>query len=113
MADRSELEKALDKGGLGELPPNVPPGFLGEAAPDMRKPESFKPSLSAGVVQESTGATRILTIVLLYLLVVTSPAAFWLLWRDPKRTMRVKVAWSLVMLAGLLALVVFVRVPPS
>jgi hypothetical protein len=81
-ADRSELDEALDKGGCTELPPNIPPGFLGEVAPDLRKIDTFKPSLNAGVIQESSPDTRHLTMLLLYLLVFTSPVAAWMLWRD-------------------------------
>lgn len=112
MADDTELERALDKGALGELPPNVPPGFLGEVAPDMRKPEEFRPTLNAGVVQESTGATRALTIALLYLLFVTSPVALLMLWRERAWGRRTKVLWTVVMVAGLLALALYVKPAP-
>jgi hypothetical protein len=34
--------------------------------------------------------------VLLYLLVVTSPVAAWMLWRDPRRPLWVKMAATIV-----------------
>jgi hypothetical protein len=89
--DPEKLDRALDKGALRDLPPNIPPGFMGEIRPDMRKADDFRPGLSAGVIQEQTWETRWLTIGLLYLLVLTSPVAVWLLWRDPKRSTRTKV----------------------
>lgn len=94
--DEKELNEALDKGALRELPPNVPPGFLGERGLNMSKVDEFKPTLSAGIVQEPSSATRQLTMVLLYLLVVTSPVAAWMLWRDPRRPLWVKMAATIV-----------------
>jgi len=97
--DKRELDEALDKGAMGELPPNVPPGFLGERGLNLYKTDDFKPTLSAGVVQESSSATRQLTMILLYLLVITSPVAAWMLWKDPKRPLWVKATVTLVGLA--------------
>lgn len=98
-----ELNRALDKGASTELPPSIPPGILGEIGADIRKAEDFEPSLNAGVLQESTWETRWLTIGILYLLVVTSPIALWLLWREPKRTLWAKIAATAVGLAGYVA----------
>jgi len=95
-----ELERALDKGSLSELPPNIPPGLLGEVGADLRKVDDFRPSLSAGIIQESTTETRWLTIALFYLLLVTAPVAVWLVWRDPHRSLRVKVLASAIGVAG-------------
>jgi hypothetical protein len=106
---QDELDRELDRGELTELPENVPPGFLGEVAPDMRKVESFKPSLNAGIIQETTSETRWLTIALLYLLVFTSPAAFYLLWRDAKRSRRAKIVLTALMLLGYAAVFLYVR----
>lgn len=106
--DRSELDRALDKGALQELPPSVPGGFLGEVAPDLRKVDEFEPSLNAGLLQESTYETRLLTIMLLYLLVVTSPVAIYLVWRDRRLKTAWKVAVTALMLLGLAALVRYV-----
>lgn len=99
-AKAAELDRALDRGRLEELPPNIPPGMLGEVAPDVRKIDDFHPSLSAGIIQESTTETRWLTIVLLYLLLITVPVAAWLVWRDPRRSLRVKIIATLVGVAG-------------
>jgi hypothetical protein len=103
LVDRSKLDKALDKGARTELPPNIPPGFMGEVAPDMRKPEVFRTSLNAGVIQEATWETRVLTIALLYLLVVTSPIALYLLWRRSSWPTWGKALWTGIMLAGYVA----------
>ena len=104
MPDRAALDAELDKGELQELPPNIPPGWLGEVNPDLRKPDTFKPTLSAGIVQEATPETRGLTIALLYALLITSPIAAWLLWRDRGLSLVAKIAWSLVMVAGFVVL---------
>jgi hypothetical protein len=100
LVDRSELDKALDKGSHTELPPNIPPGFMGEVGPDFRRVDDFKPSLNAGVIQESTWETRVLTIALLYFLVLTFPVALYLLWRDRRRPLWGKALWTAIMLAG-------------
>jgi hypothetical protein len=106
VVDRNEeLERALDKGASTQLPPSIPPGFLGEVSPDIRRVDEFEPSLNAGMLQESTWETRWLTIGILYLLVITSPIAAWMLWRDPKRTMRAKVIATLIGLAGYAAII--------
>jgi hypothetical protein len=103
--DQDELNRALDKGSHDQLPPNLPPGLLGEIGPDLRKVDEFEPSLNAGMIQESTWETRWLTIAILYLLVFTSPVAAWLLWRDPKRSTRTKVIATAVGIALYAALV--------
>jgi hypothetical protein len=100
MADRSDLDQMLDQGAMDELPPNIAPGFMGEKAPDMRKEESFEPSFNAGLIQEHTWETRWLTIGLLYVVIITAPVAAWLVWRDPKRSLRVKIIATVVGLAG-------------
>jgi hypothetical protein len=105
--DQDELNRALDRGSHDRLPPNLPPGLLGEVGPDLRKVDDFEPTLNAGMIQEWTWETRWLTIGLLYLLVFTSPVAAWLLWRDPKRTMRTKVIVTLVGLALYAALFIW------
>jgi hypothetical protein len=106
MTERSddELERALDRGASTELPENRPPGWLGEVAPDMRKVEGFEPSVNAGLLQEDTRQTRWLLMLVLYLMVFTSPAAVWLLWREPKRSLRAKITTTLIGLAGYAAL---------
>lgn len=97
MPDRNkELERALDRGERDKLPPNVPPGMLGEQGLDLRKADEFKPSLNAGITQESTPETRLLTIVLLYVLVFTSPVAAWMLWRSPTRPLWAKIIITII-----------------
>jgi hypothetical protein len=108
-AKDEELQRALDKGASTELPPSIPPGLLGELGADIRKTDDFKPSLSAGFLQESTWETRWLTIGLLYLLVLTSPIALWLLWREPKRTLWAKSVATMVGIAGYVAIFVATR----
>lgn len=109
MVDRSELDKALDKGSHDRLPPNIPPGFMGEIGPDFRRVDDFKPTLNAGVSQESTWETRVLTIALFYMLVVTSPAALYLLWRNRTWSVRAKALWTVLMVAGYVGFVLLVR----
>jgi hypothetical protein len=105
MATRDEvLEAALDKGASTELPPNIPPGLLGEVAPDIRKVDEFEPTLNAGITQEGTWETRWLLIGVLYLLILGSPIAAWMLWRDPKRKTWAKVVATAVGIAGYVAL---------
>ena len=106
---RDALDAELDKGELPELPPNIPLGWLGEVNPDLRKADTFAPTLSAGIVQEATPQTRGLTIALLYALLITSPVAVWLLWRDRGLSLVAKIVWSLVMVAGFVVLYVAYR----
>lgn len=78
--ERSRVERELDRG-TQELPPHRVTGFLGEKAPDMRKSEDFRPSVTGGLVQESTWETHWLLVVLLAALVLPSPVALYLVWR--------------------------------
>jgi hypothetical protein len=102
--DETDLDRALDQGELDELPPNQLRGFLGERGPDMRKTDTFRDDMNAGLLQESTSETRTLTVVLLYVIVLTSPIAFYLLWRDRRMSTGMKTGWTVVMAAGLIAL---------
>jgi hypothetical protein len=95
-----DLARALDRGSLDELPENRPPGWLGEVAPNMRKAEEFVPSVNAGLIQEDSRQMRWLLMLVLYLFVFSSPVALWLLWREPKRSLRAKVITTVVGLAG-------------
>ena len=106
-AEKSALDQALDRGSHDELPPPIPPGFMGEKSPDMRREESFAPSLNAGLIQESTWETKWLTIGLLYVLLITAPVAVWLLWREPRRPLATKVFATVVGIAGYVALYLF------
>jgi hypothetical protein len=98
-----DLDSALDRGAMRELPPNQPPGWLGEVSPNMRKTEEFVPTLNAGLEQEGSLQTRWLLMVVLYVLVFTFPAALWLLWRERKRSLRAKIATTVLGLAGYVA----------
>lgn len=105
----NDLDRALDRGSSTHLPPSIPPGFLGEASPDIRKIDEFEPSLNAGLLQEDTWETRWLTMGILYLLVITSPVAAWMLWRDPARSTRTKVLATVVGIAGYVAIYLATR----
>ena len=98
MVDERELDEALDRGAMPELPPNVPPGMLGEHGLNVAKVDTFRPTLSSGISQDSTVATRQLTILVLFLFVFTAPLAAWLLWRDPTRRLRAKVIGTIAAL---------------
>ena len=53
--------------------------------------------------------TRLLTILLLYLLVVTSPVALVLLWRSRDYSLAGKMVWTVLMTVGLVALFLLPR----
>jgi hypothetical protein len=96
---RRELEEALDNGGLEELPPNVPPGFLGETPPDFRKADGDGPhGLNAGITDEWTWETTMLLVALAY--IVFFPAAFVILWRSRRVPRAQKVGVSIAMAIG-------------
>jgi hypothetical protein len=101
--DDDILSRELDRGSSTHLPPNIPPGFLGEVSPDLRRVDEFEPTLNAGITLEKTWETQWLVIGLLYFLVITGPVAFWLLWREPHRKTWAKVTWTLLALAGYVA----------
>lgn len=85
-----------------ELPPNRPPGMLGEPGLNVMKTDSFEPDgLNAGLLQESTWETRWLTIVLAYLLFF--PVAFALVWLSKRIPRRAKIIATAAMLAGIVA----------
>jgi len=99
-----------DDVGLTELPPNRPPGLLGESPPDLRRVDTFEPDgLNAGLVQESSYETRWLTILLLYLLIITIPVAAVVLWRSKSISLRAKVVATIVGVAVIVAAVVAAR----
>ena len=111
MARSDDLDCELDRGSLTELPPPVPGGFLGETAPDLRKVEEYRPSVGAGLIQESTPETRWMTVALLYLLIVTSPVAAWMVWRDRRRPLAVKLMVTALGIAGYVGLYVLYSQP--
>jgi hypothetical protein len=99
-----DLDRALDRGALAELPENHPPGWLGEVAPDLRKVDEFVPTLNAGLVQEPSHQTRWLFMLVMYVLVITAPVAAWLLWKEPRRSLRAKIVTTAIGIAGYVAL---------
>ena len=95
MAERDPYGDKLD-----ELPPNVPPGFLGEQGLNFGKVDSSGPhGLNAGVIQEWTWETTRMIIALTYFLFF--PLSFVILWRTRYIARKRKIALSVVMAAGL------------
>ncbi|HET6352200.1 MAG TPA: hypothetical protein VFG89_08735 [Coriobacteriia bacterium] len=86
--------------GTPELPPNVPPGFLGEKGFNLRKSDDDGPhGLNAGIIQESTSETRLLVVLLLYF--IFFPAAFFLLWRMKSFSLKGKIVLTVVGVIGI------------
>jgi hypothetical protein len=86
--------------GLDELPPNVPPGFLGERGPDLRKADSDgSHGTNAGIIQEWTLETTMMAVILSYILFF--PLAFVILWRSRKVSRSQKIVSTIAMTAGL------------
>ncbi len=86
--------------GLDELPPNVPPGFLGERAFRLNVTDDEGPhGLNAGVLQEWTAETTRLALALTYLLFF--PAAYAILWRSRWFSRTERIVLSAVMTAGI------------
>lgn len=105
--DKQQLDRALDQGERREMPENVPPGMLGETPLDQPRPEgdsrdkgsgllrtvdSDAHGDNAGFLQDTNLEIRFLLIAGSALLVVTSPVALWLIWRDRKWKAWFKVA---------------------
>jgi hypothetical protein len=103
-----ELRAALDSGELRELPPNVPPGLLGEVAPDLRKVDGDRFGLNAGLTQEMDGPVVLMLVIISY--AVFFPLAFWILWRTDKLPRVTKVGFSVVMAVGVVAATVYLAV---
>ena len=96
----AELEQALDEGRLEELPPNHPRGLLGERNPDLRAiDDEFPQDLNAGVSQEMDLPVVWLGTVLAYLLFF--PLGYWLLWRNPRFSLRAKIIASIAGAIGI------------
>ena len=95
-SDRQKrLDAALDRGRIKELPPNQPKGILGEMGLNFYKVDEFEPDLNAGVSQEFDSGPRFLLVILAMLLV--PPVGYWMLWRERRYTIVVKLVWSAVM----------------
>jgi hypothetical protein len=99
LTREEQLDRALAKGRLDELPPNEVQGLLGEKNPKLRATDTFEPDLNAGVSQEMDLPVVWMGIVLAYLLFF--PAAYWLLWRTNLISQRAKVVVSAVGAAGI------------
>lgn len=101
--DESQERPPRDPGhedALDELPPNVPPGWLGEMNPDLRKVDGDGPhGLNAGMIQEWTAQTTMLIVVLVCFFFF--PAAYVILWRSRKVSRDQKIGLSVVMAAGI------------
>jgi len=98
-----ELDRALSRGALEELPPNQVQGLLGERNPKLRVTDEFKPDLNAGVSQEIDLPVVWMAIVLAYLLFF--PLAYVILWRTSHISQRAKIVVSVVGAVGVVAVV--------
>lgn len=74
-----ELDEALTRGALEDLPPNQPKGLLGGRGLDLYAVDTFEPDLNAGVSQETDGPVIRIAVVLSFLLL--PPLGYWLLWK--------------------------------
>lgn len=101
MTDREvPMDKDPFGDGMDELPPNVPPGFLGEHGIDLRKVDGDGPyGLNAGVIQEWTWETTIIVVGIAYFLFF--PVAYFVLWRSNKVPKRQKVVITALMTIGI------------
>ncbi len=99
LTREEELDRALSKGELEELPPNQVKGLLGEKNPKLRVTDTFEPDLNAGVSQEVDLPVIWMGIVLAYL--IFFPLAYVLLWRTKYITHRDKVIVSVVGAVGI------------
>jgi hypothetical protein len=98
-----ELKEALDRGSGRELPPNRPPGLLGEPGLNLRKTDPTSHGLNAGLTQENDEQMTFLWVVLAY--IVFFPLAYVILWRSCKITKRSKVWTTAAMTVGVVAVV--------
>jgi hypothetical protein len=110
MADQEspKLKEALDRGSGRELPPNRPPGLLGEPGLNLRKVDPTSHGLNAGLTQENDEQLTFLWIVLAY--VVFFPVAYVILWRTAKITSRSKIWIAVAMTVGIVAVATWLLV---
>lgn len=78
----------------------MPPGWLGEGNPDLRKVDADSHGLNAGLSQDMDGPVVLMGIIIAY--VVFFPLAFWLLWRTDKLSRLIKISLSSVMAVGIM-----------
>jgi len=105
----AELESALSKGEMPELPANQPKGLLGGRGLDLYSTDTFEPDLNAGISQEDDLPVQWLALLVAYLLFF--PLAYWLLWRSSVFSRRAKVVVSIVWGIGVVAVVVALNLP--
>ena len=103
LTREEQLDRALSRGALEELPPNQVRGLLGEKNPKLRVVDEFKPDLNAGVSQEMDLPVVWMAIVLAYLLFF--PLAYVILWRTDHISHRAKIVVSVVGAVGVVAVV--------
>lgn len=102
MTEERDLPSEQDPygDGIDELPPNVPPGFLGEHGIDLRKVDGDGPhGLNAGVIQEWTWETTMITVGITFFLFF--PAAYYVLWRSRQVPKRQKIVVTVLMTIGI------------
>ena len=96
------IEDAL-KSPMTELPENQPRGILGDRGLNLTKVDELEPDLNAGLSQENDMPVIWLAIVLGYMFFVVPGLV--ILWVSKKIPIRTKVVASIVMVAGVIALV--------
>ncbi len=94
----TELDAALSRDELPELPANQPKGLLGGRGLNLYAVDTFEPDLNAGISQEDDLPVQWMGILLAYLLFF--PLAYWLLWRSSVFTRRAKMVTSAVGAVG-------------
>lgn len=98
-----ELKRALDRGSGRELPPNRPPGILGDQGLKLRKTDPTDHGLNAGFHQEHDAQLTFLWVLLAF--AVFFPLAYVILWRSDKVERNVKIWLSVAMTIVLVAVV--------
>lgn len=89
---------------LGELPPNVPPGMLGERGMDLYKQDDDGPhGLNAGLLQETSIEVVALATILAYVLFF--PLAYVIVWRAKSLSLGRKWLITALMTAGVITVV--------
>jgi hypothetical protein len=83
----------------------VPPGILGEPGFNIRKTDSDRHGLNAGLSQEMDGPVVLMLVVLTYALFF--PLSFWILWRTPTLPRLTKVILSVIMAVGIAVAAVY------
>lgn len=103
-----ELDRQLSRGER-ELPPNQVKGVLGEKGFDLYKVDEFEPDLNSGISQEIDLPVVWAGIVLLFLTVLLAPVGIVVLWRSKLISKRAKIIWTVVALAWVAGVLLYVR----